>query len=88
VLLAWDHLQLRATLWETDFGRTLAVKLAVFGLVVALGLANWRRLGPEIERGETSGWLRRSASLEAVLAAVLILGLTAWLGGLSIPARH
>jgi putative copper export protein len=88
VFIAWDHLRPLATVWQTEFGRTLTIKLVGFVVVAGLGLANWRRLGPRIGTGSSPVRLRRVALVEAVFAVTIVLGLTAWLGGLPTPGGH
>ena len=79
------------TLTSTLYGQLLMAKLALFGAMLALAAANRFRLTPAfnkaIELGETSaalGLLRRSLIVEGS-AALLILGLVAWLGTLEPP---
>ncbi len=76
----------------SDYGRLLAVKLALVGAMLLLAAKNrWRltpALGTAIEEGETgsaTAALRTSLLLEAG-AAVTILALVAWLGTLEPTA--
>ena len=79
------------TLPSTPYGQLLLAKLTLFGVMVALAAANRFRHTPAFERainlGEASKVikvLRRSLVVEAS-AALLILGLVAWLGTLEPP---
>ncbi len=76
---------------STLYGRLLMAKLALFGVMLGLAAANRFRLTPAFdqaikENGTMSAitLLRRSLIFEAS-AALLILGLVAWLGTLEPP---
>jgi len=86
VVMSWQHIQPIATLWETDYGRTLAAKVAVVASVGLLGALNWRRFGPRVADEGARVDLRRAARSEVAIAFFVILSLTAWLAGLPIPA--
>lgn len=79
------------TLSSTRYGQLLVAKLILFGFMVALAAANRFRLTPAFDQAIQSGdassalrLLRRSLSIEGS-AALLILGLVAWLGTLEPP---
>lgn len=79
------------TLASTLYGQLLITKLALFGIMLALAAANRFRLTPAFDQAITNGevlatisHLRRSLIFEAS-AALLILGLVAWLGTLEPP---
>lgn len=82
---AWLHVGSLPALWGTAYGRTLLGKLALFALVLGLGAYNWRRVRPSLGREEAAGHLRRSASTELVVGA-LLLAVTAAL--VAIPTPH
>lgn len=86
IAISWGHIQPVATLWETEYGRTLSVKVIVVASVALLGALNWRRFGPQVDHEGPRVVLRRTARFEVALALLVILGLTAWLAGLPIPA--
>lgn len=76
---------------STRYGQLLMAKLALFGVMLGLAAANRFRLTPDfgrvIDDGDPSSalrQLRRSLAFEAS-AALLILGLVAWLGTLEPP---
>lgn len=76
---------------STLYGQLLMTKLALFGVMLALAAANRFRLTPTFDQAITNGGtlaatshLRRSLIFEAS-AALLILGLVAWLGTLEPP---
>jgi putative copper export protein len=71
-------------LWATPYGRALLLKVGLFLATGAVGVFNWRRLTPRL--GEASGPARllRSARLELVVAAAVLL-VTAVLVHLAMP---
>jgi putative copper export protein/methionine-rich copper-binding protein CopC len=73
VFLGWIHLGTIPALWQTEYGKTLLVKLAVLGIVTATGAYNFLYLGPRM--GEIAGVknIRRSATIELAIAAVVLL---------------
>ena len=81
------HLGTLPALWTSTYGRTLIVKLCVVACVLTLGVYNNRRLTPALGTDEAAARLRRSASFEIALAA-LVLGITAILVQLPAPAEH
>lgn len=87
VTTAWLHLGSVPALWTSIYGRTLIVKLCVVACVFSLGAYNNRRLKPSLGTAEAGGRLRRSATFEIALAAV-VLGITAVLVKLPAPAEH
>jgi putative copper resistance protein D len=73
--------------WTTPFGRVLAAKLALFGVMLVLAARNRWQLTPALAARPDSAaaTLRRSVTLEA-LAGLAVLALVAWLGTLEPPA--
>lgn len=69
VVRALGELSAVSQIWSTGYGRTLVVKTALLGLLVALGWLNRYRLIP---RGDADG-LRRSVRAELVLLAGLVV---------------
>jgi len=71
------HLESVSNLWDTGFGRALAVKIAVVLVLVAIGAAQRRRFLPELrnaaETGQAPGGagrlIRRALTAEAALFA-------------------
>ncbi len=88
VLVGPGHiLSMRSTL----YGQLLIAKLALFGVMLVLAIANRFRLTPAFDRAITGGGtlpaisrLRLSMICETS-AALIILGLVAWLGTLEPP---
>ena len=73
---AWIHLGSVPALWETPYGRTLLVKLAILAVVAAAGAYNWRRVRPALGDVAGAGRVRRSATAELAFGA-LVLAVTA-----------
>ena len=79
-VLARSQLASVAALWSTAYGRALLAKLALVGVVVALGAYNHYRLVPAVVRADdAAGWrmLGRTAAAEGVVMAAGILVATA-----------
>lgn len=83
VIIAWNHLHVLSNLWLSPYGQTLIVKLCLVATVFALGGWNWRRQRPTLGSEAAALAIRRSATMEVAVAA-LVLAATAVL--LSIPA--
>lgn len=75
---SWVHLDGVSELWTSSYGRLLSLKLGLVLGVLALGGWNWRRLTPRMSDPGGSDALRRAATLEFVLANV-VLAVTALL---------
>ena len=76
VFAAWLHLGTVSALWNTAYGQTLLVKLAVLSVVGATGAYNWLRVRPVLGDLEGAQRVRRSASVELAVGA-LVLAVTA-----------
>jgi putative copper export protein len=85
LLTAIVYLDSISDLWTGIYGRTLVIKLLLFGVVAGLGAYNWRRLKPTIDQPKTVVLLRRSARTELVIAGVT-LAVTAVL--VALPLVH
>jgi copper transport protein len=86
VITAWLHLPTLASLWETPYGRTLIIKLLFVATVFGLGAFNWRRQRPTLGKESAAISIRRSATLELSVAAVLLI-ITSILVSLPSPKR-
>lgn len=86
VITAWRHLKTLPALWTTPYGITLIVKLCLVACVLALGAFNFRRQRPLMgsEAGAVS--IRRSATAELTIAA-LVLVVTSVLVSVPSPRR-
>lgn len=73
---AWLHVGAITNLWETEYGRTLLLKLGVLSVVALTGAYNWLRVRPALGTPQSTGRLKRSATVELVVAC-LVLAVTA-----------
>jgi putative copper resistance protein D len=79
-LVGFDHV---GEMPRSPYGQALIAKLVLFAAMIGLAALNRFVLTPRLARGEGSfGALRWSIGLES-LAAVMVLGLVAWLGTLA-----
>jgi copper transport protein len=83
-ITGWQHLHVLSNLWTTPYGITLIVKLAMVGVVLALGAWNWRRQKPRLGTEAGAHSLRGSATGE-LAAAFVVLMITAVLVSLPSP---
>ena len=81
----WLHVGAPSALWQTDYGRTLLIKLALLTAVFGTGAYNWLRLRPALGDEVGASRLRRSAAVE-IAAGVLVLLATAVLVATAAPA--
>ncbi len=78
------HLGSVDDLWTAPYGRALLLKVVLFLTTGAVGAYNWRRLTPRLGEAAGAGRLLRSARLELLLAAAVLL-VTAVLAHLAMP---
>lgn len=83
-LTAWENLGGLAPLWQSSYGRTLLLKLALLAIVAGTGAYNWRRVLPALGQPSSSSALRRSSVVE-LSAATLVLLVTAILVATPMP---
>ena len=76
VFSGWLHIGLSSALWESDYGRTLLIKLAILSVVIATGAYNWLKVKPALGDDLGAQRIRRSATVE-VAVGVLVLIVTA-----------
>ncbi len=76
VIAAWLHVGSVPALWQTTYGKTLLVKLAILSLVAATGAYNWLRVKPTLGQIEGAHRVRRSAMIELAVG-LLVLAVTA-----------
>jgi copper transport protein len=84
VIAAWLHLGSVPALWQSGYGRTLLLKLAILSVVVATGAYNWRRVRPALGDSYGARRIRRSASAELAVG-VIVLIVTAVLVAMPTP---
>ena len=73
VITAWRHLHVLSNLWSTPYGYTLIGKLCFVGGVFGLGAWNWRRQRPTLGSEGAAASIRRSATAELTIAAIVLL---------------
>jgi putative copper export protein len=73
-----------SALWESGYGRTLLLKLAVVSVVFFTGAYNWLRVRPALGTEVAAGKLRRSAAVE-LAAGMVVIVITAVLVASSPP---
>jgi copper transport protein len=72
-LLSWTHVQSLANLVGTPYGRILAAKVGLAGVVFAAGFWNWRRGLPRCDHPEGAAALRARAAGEVFMALGVLL---------------
>jgi putative copper export protein/methionine-rich copper-binding protein CopC len=83
---AWLHMGSIPALWESGYGRTLLLKLAVLSGVFATGAYNWLKVKPALGDELGAARLRRSARVEIAIGALILL-VSAVLVATSPPIR-
>jgi len=73
VITAWRHLHVLSNLWSTPYGYTLIGKLCFVAAVFGLGTWNWRRQRPTLGSEAAASAIRRSATAELTVAAIVLL---------------
>lgn len=73
VFAAWLHLGMVSGLWQTAHGVMLLLELAILSVVAATGAYDWRRVEPALGDASGAGRLRRSASVEVAVGALVIV---------------
>ena len=71
--LSIERLPAVSDLWDTRYGQTLVVKLAIVSLALGWGAAHHFLVRPRLERGEAPAGLRRSLIGESTVAIVVLL---------------
>lgn len=84
VVLALLQLPSIAALFGTAWGRVLLLKLGLVAATAAVGAWNWRRVRPRLGTTGAAAGLRRSAWVELITGALVILA-TAVLVGIETP---
>lgn len=73
VWAGWRELDTVAALWETGYGRLLALKVGLVAGVLVLGAINWKRLSPRLGSEAGNRAMQRSATIEFLLANVVLI---------------
>ncbi|HWZ60928.1 MAG TPA: CopD family protein [Gemmatimonadaceae bacterium] len=89
VIAAWSHLGMVSALWTTMYGRTLLIKLALVGCVLACGAYNWKRVTPRLAAGDPGGRPAFARAVASELAfGVLVFLATAILVATPLPGME
>jgi copper transport protein len=83
---AWLHLPSTGSLFSTNYGRTLLLKLGLVGIVLALGGLNYKVLTPRLGTRQGNNQMRKAAAFELLVAQAVLL-VTALLVRMS-PMAH
>ena len=73
VFAAWLHVGFSSALWQSDYGRTLLIKLAIVAGVLGTGAYNWLKVKPALGDEMASSRIRRSATIELAIAVLVLL---------------
>lgn len=85
LFMSWTHLPDIQSLWTSEYGQLLLLKLGFVAATAAVGAYNWRRVRPSLGARAGARRLRRSAAAELGIAA-LVLAITAVLVATPMPA--
>lgn len=84
VFAAWLHLSEVSALWQSGYGRTLLLKLAILSVVAGTGAYNWLRVKPTLGTAAGAMRIRASARVE-LMVGLLVLIVTAVLVATPTP---
>ena len=73
VFATWIHVGTIPGLWQSNYGRTLLIKLALLSVVALTGAYNWLRVKPALGQVEGALRIRRSAMVEIVVGILVLL---------------
>ena len=73
---AWLHVGTVPALWQTTYGRTLLLKLAILSIVALTGAYNWLKVKPTLGNVVGAQRIKRSARVE-VIVGLAVLAVTA-----------
>jgi copper transport protein len=73
VVGAWLRLGALSFLWSSSYGQVLLVKLALLTGVAVVGLYNWRRMRPALDRGVVTPRFLRSATMELAFGVAVVI---------------
>ena len=73
VYAAWLHMNALSALWQSGYGRTLLLKLAVLSVVAGTGAFNWRQVKPTLGTSTGTSRLPISARTELLVGAVVLI---------------
>jgi putative copper export protein len=72
-LNAFVHINAIPEFWTTAYGRVLSLKIGVVVLAMTMGAYNWRVVKPRLGTEAATSQLRKSATSEILMGAVIVL---------------
>ena len=73
VFASWVHLERLSALWQTNYGRTLLVKLLFVAITFGIGAYNFKRVQPQLLTEIGASRLRKSAATELAVGFMILL---------------
>jgi copper transport protein len=86
-VVAIERLPALDDLWDTSYGKTLLVKLALVGLALAWGGMHHTFVRPRLERGESPRGVGRSLLAESTVAMAVLLAAAVLVNGAPPPVE-
>ena len=69
----WLHIGFSSALWESTYGRTLLIKLAILSVVIGTGAYNWLKVRPALGDDVGTRRIRRSATVEVAVGVLVVI---------------
>ncbi|MDQ6770992.1 MAG: CopD family protein [Gemmatimonadota bacterium] len=82
LLASWVHLEHLSSLWQTEYGQVLLLKLLLVAVTLTIGAYNFRRVQPQLVNEVGAVRLRLSAAIELGFGFLILL-VTGFLTGIS-----
>ena len=82
VFASWVHVEHLSALWQTNYGKTVLVKLLFVAITLGIGAYNFKRVQPQLSNEVGTHRLRRSAGAELIVGFLILL-VTGLLTGIS-----
>lgn len=73
VFAGWLHLGSVPALWQSAYGQTLLVKLALLSILALIGANNWLRIKPTLGTDQSVPRMRRSAVAEIAVGGIIVV---------------
>lgn len=70
---AWMHIGFSSSLWTSDYGRTLLIKLGILSVVLGTGAYNWLRVRPALGDDVGTRRMQRSATMELGVGVLVVI---------------
>ena len=69
----WLHIGFSSALWESTYGQTLLIKLAILSVVIGTGAYNWLKVRPALGDDVGTRRIRRSATVEVAVGVLVVI---------------